>query len=378
VNRLSKMSSMELLSHLRRCLRVFSGALLAASLLVLTPVAYGDDPGDYTELCHSELHDCEEESSSPGCNEPTCCKTICALEPFCCEVSWAIFCAAMATEFCEPPLPCPNGGSCFEVGDPEEPGCDDGECCALVCGLDSYCCNGYWDGACVELALASCLQPVCELPPPGPDEILEPEECAERINEGCNFANGQFIDIYLGDKYRSTVYAGAPRDTDWYRFEVDQPGEYAWTVTSEFPSTVLVMTGECSHGLLVVARGYGGDCSPISVPFDAAVGTYYLFVSPGTPAGPLRRGVRCPPDDDEEDPIPTHFGIEYIAHLTSQHCQPTTSGDLNNDGVVDGSDLLVLLQNWGECSDPQFCAADFNCDGTVDGQDLLTLLSDWG
>lgn len=352
------------------------------TLLLLVSIALGDEPGDYEELCHEGLQDCQEESDQPGCNDANCCKLVCSQDPFCCFGEWDFFCADSASVQCEPPLPCPNGGSCFEIGDPDEPGCDDESCCVLVCGFDSFCCSGYWDETCVELAFASCVAPVCELPPPADDELSEPEECAERINEGCNFFSAEFADIECGDKYRGTAFSGAPRDTDWYRFEVDEPGEYTWTVTSEFPSTVLVISGECQHAIRIIAQGYGGDCTPVSLTFDAELGAYFLFVSPGTPAGPLRSGVRCPPDEEDEDedpPPPTHFGIEYIAHLSSDLCPPGgIPGDLNGDGVVDGLDLLILLQNWGDCPDPQDCVADLNGDGIVDGLDLLILLQNWG
>lgn len=53
-------------------------------------------------------------------------------------------------------------------------------------------------------------------------------------------------------------------------------------------------------------------------------------------------------------------------------------GDLNCDGVVDGSDLLILLGAWGKCSDPDNCPADLNGDNVVDGSDLLILLGNWG
>jgi hypothetical protein len=53
-------------------------------------------------------------------------------------------------------------------------------------------------------------------------------------------------------------------------------------------------------------------------------------------------------------------------------------GDLNNDGVVDGADLLILLAAWGPCEDDKKCPADLDGDGVVDGADLLILLSNWG
>jgi len=48
-------------------------------------------------------------------------------------------------------------------------------------------------------------------------------------------------------------------------------------------------------------------------------------------------------------------------------------GDLNGDGVVDGSDLATLLTNWNGSG-----AADLNNDGTVNGSDLAAMLINWG
>lgn len=49
--------------------------------------------------------------------------------------------------------------------------------------------------------------------------------------------------------------------------------------------------------------------------------------------------------------------------------------DLNDDGMIDGSDLSALLASWGSCPG---CAADFNDDGVVNGLDLANLVGDWG
>jgi hypothetical protein len=58
--------------------------------------------------------------------------------------------------------------------------------------------------------------------------------------------------------------------------------------------------------------------------------------------------------------------------------QPVAPGDLNCDGVVDGTDLTILLSEWGKCADSDDCPADLNDDGIVDGGDLLILLSNSG
>lgn len=53
-------------------------------------------------------------------------------------------------------------------------------------------------------------------------------------------------------------------------------------------------------------------------------------------------------------------------------------GDVNCDGVVDVSDLLILLGAWGTCGDPNNCPADLDGNGEVDVSDLLILLGNWG
>lgn len=50
-----------------------------------------------------------------------------------------------------------------------------------------------------------------------------------------------------------------------------------------------------------------------------------------------------------------------------------SDGDLNQDGVIDGTDQAILLASWGPCSAP--CAADLNLDGVVDGADLSIWMS---
>jgi len=49
--------------------------------------------------------------------------------------------------------------------------------------------------------------------------------------------------------------------------------------------------------------------------------------------------------------------------------------DLTNDGVVNGSDLGMLLGAWGSCGG---CAADLDGDGVVGGSDLGVMLGAWG
>ena len=52
-------------------------------------------------------------------------------------------------------------------------------------------------------------------------------------------------------------------------------------------------------------------------------------------------------------------------------------GDLNNDGIVNGVDLAIILSTWGLCG-PGACISDINQDGLVNGIDLAVVLSNWG
>ena len=50
-------------------------------------------------------------------------------------------------------------------------------------------------------------------------------------------------------------------------------------------------------------------------------------------------------------------------------------GDFNDNGVVDGGDLGLMLVAWGTCSE---CPEDLNGDGNVNGADLGLMLVAWG
>ena len=53
-------------------------------------------------------------------------------------------------------------------------------------------------------------------------------------------------------------------------------------------------------------------------------------------------------------------------------------GDLNNNGIVDGADISVMLGFWGFSGVGIPVPADLDNDGVVSGSDLASLLADWG
>ena len=57
---------------------------------------------------------------------------------------------------------------------------------------------------------------------------------------------------------------------------------------------------------------------------------------------------------------------------------PVAPGDIDHDGDVDVTDLLLLLGAWGPCADCGDCLADLDDDCAVGVTDLLILLGNWG
>jgi hypothetical protein len=72
-----------------------------------------------------------------------------------------------------------------------------------------------------------------------------------------------------------------------------------------------------------------------------------------------------------------YFGIADAAQLSFiVHADDTTTipEDLDGDGVVGVSDILVALSDWGFCS---CCSSDLNSDGEVNVSDLLAIIAAW-
>ena len=70
--------------------------------------------------------------------------------------------------------------------------------------------------------------------------------------------------------------------------------------------------------------------------------------------------------------VTAHNYIPYEATISADIAHP---GDVNDDGVVNIEDLLLLLTAWGSNPDHP---ADFNGDDVVNIMDLLILLVNWG
>ncbi|MCA9290616.1 MAG: VCBS repeat-containing protein, partial [Phycisphaerales bacterium] len=347
-----------------------------ASFVGLTSegAAAGDPPPPPDE-CTKDAGPCDEPNGSPGCDNLECCAIVCDFDAFCCDVEWDETCVEGWANLCEPPPVCPSPGSCFEAHD--NPGCDDPACCELICIIDPLCCDvdAVWDSVCAAEAQRLCTQDACEVVCP-PGAVLEAfDECEERFNEGCSAgAVPMLTPIACGDTVCALINTG-PRDTDWYELELVEPATVTWTVTSEFPSQVFVVQGDCDVRFGIIGQAYGGACTPASVTLNLDPGIYGLYVATGTPVRKYIRGVPCPPDKKKgEEPAPQAYGRVYVAAIGCE-APNACPADLSGDGTVGPPDLAALLAAWGAGAGSP---ADLDGNGTVGPPDLAILLASWG
>ncbi len=99
---------------------------------------------------------CYEANGTPGCQNADCCRVICALDPTCCEIAWDELCRQAAADVCGD---CGDAGagSCYAGNG--TPGCNDADCCAIVCAIDPVCCNIAWENNCIPHAWQFCGSP---------------------------------------------------------------------------------------------------------------------------------------------------------------------------------------------------------------------------
>jgi hypothetical protein len=55
---------------------------------------------------------CYENNGTPGCDNLACCETVCAVDPYCCDVEWDALCVDEAVSLCVPP---PANDDCGDI-----------------------------------------------------------------------------------------------------------------------------------------------------------------------------------------------------------------------------------------------------------------------
>ncbi len=105
------------------------------------------------DACAAGSGACGEGNGTGGCDNIDCCNTVCLTDPFCCVDTWDAICADEAAALCG--LTCGAGkGDCFLPNGSS--GCDDLSCCLTICAEDPFCCQTDWDQGCADSAAQVC------------------------------------------------------------------------------------------------------------------------------------------------------------------------------------------------------------------------------
>ncbi len=121
-------------------------------------------------VCPGEGGDCCTANGTPGCQNGCCCVVVCEQDRDCCDTAWTADCAQVAQSLCgglcgDPYPGCPGDGDCFSAN--FSPGCEDAFCCSMVCAQDDLCCSEEWDYTCAGIAEDVCNCPVSLCPGDG-------------------------------------------------------------------------------------------------------------------------------------------------------------------------------------------------------------------
>ena len=117
------------------------------------------------------------------------------------------------------------------------------------------------------------------------------------------------------------------------------------------------------------------DGTSFSSPYAAGVAALVLSVNPSLTPAQVENILYTTADDMGSAGYDTSTGWGMIdaGKAVLAAAPASCPADLNDDNVVNGNDLGILLSSWGSGG-----SADLNDDGIVDGIDLGMMLSAWG
>jgi hypothetical protein len=230
-------------------------------------------------------------------------------------------------------------------------GCDDPDCQAAVCGIDSFCCAVAWDSICAGEAASLCA--ICAGPAVPNDDC----EGAIAISDGVTpFSTaGATTSLPALDPACERGFGLAIVDDIWF----------VYTATATGTVTVSLCDGT-NYDSRIAAYAECGDETVIACNDDAGCG-------PGGLVSEMSFDTVCGEDYFLRIGGFSGSGSGNITITPTGTCPGACTGDINGDGVVDATDLGILLGGWGFPG-----PSDLNGDGTTDGIDLGILLGAWG
>jgi hypothetical protein len=170
---------------------------------------------------------------------------------------------------------------------------------------------------------------------------------------------------------RAAMWAKAGTVAGWDAFMADENGnDYESWFDVDNNAATQVMTGANGgvlEGTIDLAQEYGSTTLPEAI--YVAVGAYAT-----ADGGALVRSVQVPPSLNNDGNIDANEYLRIpLCSLLAGGCARPCAADFNQDGGVDGADVVAFFLAW-ESGDS---AADVNEDGGVDGSDVGLFFRQW-
>jgi len=299
--------------------------------------------------------DCCEANFTPGCVDAECCELICQFVPSCCNIGWSSSCAFLAMNHCvELCGGCGSGGAGPCCSPNDTPYCSDESCCDSVCAVLPHCCETEWDEPCAELALTLCADlPECQ--PPSCTPFCDKPECCNSVCavdpycceiEWDDCCAEQALDICGAE--------GCELPTcDGFCGGQSPGGCWCDNACANFGDCCNDVCDICCHHNLDFCANcstcvnFCGEESEICS-CDADCHLRGDCCSDLCERCPDHRSCPKPnPADLNDDGIVTTRDLLVLLGAWGPCPRVCCPADLNGDATVDGADLLILLNAWG-------------------------------
>lgn len=293
--------------------------------------------------CGTANHDCYT-SGDPGCNNPECCATVCGEDPYCCNVAWDASCVNRAFALCGLPpctVTCPEGA--LSEGEPCGESTNGG--CNLTIVGDSICCDPHLGLGCDNL---DCQTAVCGF------EIFCCElqwdnycvQLALDLCDGvCSLSTPQFTPLACGQTICGTSWADDfVQDSDWYEVVITETTKVTFTVTSSLPMRYGIVNNDgvpdCGLGQQLSPVAFTDFCGSSSITTCLVPGTYWFVANPAV---------------FDNFPCGSGYNDYFVSMSCDGTCIPPACG-------VEGTTDCFEPGNGPYCADAECCQTVCNID----------------
>ncbi len=188
-----------------------------------------------------------------------------------------------------------------------------------------------------------------------------------RIHDLDQDGDGDLIIVYLDGELAWLEYTGSPIEP----FDKHRINSGAGVQASDFVQTIECVDFDADGDLDIITTHSYADGIRLHENIGGSPPQFITHIVTTLPYGGRGIGIADFNGDDQLDIAAADSDLGEPQWFENLYLIPN---DLNDDGVVNGTDLAQLLAAWG--LDGEF-GADLNGDGLVNGTDLATLLANW-